>query len=77
MALFGTLRDIGTFKGISKELLENVVSQQCGYYKIILQDTTKNVYGESLQKYYIGPVLLNCLIERGDFSFDQGDLAEI
>ena len=73
MALFGTLRDIGTFKGISKELLENVVSQQCGYYKIVLQDTVKNVYGESLQKYYIGPVLLNCLIERGDFSFDQGD----
>jgi hypothetical protein len=73
MALFGTLRDIGTFKGISKELLENVISQQCGYYKIVLQDTTKNVYGESLQKYYIGPVLLNCLIERGDFSFDQGD----
>lgn len=73
MALFGTLRDIGTFKGISKELLENIVSQQCGYYKIVLQDAVKNVYGESLQKYYIGPVLLNCLIERGDFSFDQGD----
>jgi hypothetical protein len=73
MALFGSSRDIGTFKGISKELLENIISQQCGYYKIVLDDTVKNLYGESLAKHYIGPVLLNCLIERGDFTFDQGD----
>lgn len=73
MALFGSNRDIKTFKGISRELLENVISQQCGYYKIVLKDTPKNIYGESAQKFYVGPVLLNCLIERGDFSFDQGD----
>jgi hypothetical protein len=74
MALFGSSRDIGTFKGISKEVLENVVSQQCGYYKIVLTDTPKNIYGEATSKYYVGPVLLNCLIERGDFSFDQTEL---
>jgi hypothetical protein len=73
MALFGSNRDIKTFKGISRELLENVISQQCGYYKIVLSDTPKNIYGESSQKFYVGPVLLTCLIERGDFSFDQGD----
>jgi hypothetical protein len=74
MALFGSSRDIGTFKGISKEVLENVISQQCGYYKIVLTDTSKNIYGEATSKYYVGPVLLNCLIERGDFSFDQTEL---
>jgi len=73
MALFGSTRDIKTFKGISKELLENVISQQCGYYKIMLSDTPKNLYGESQNKFYVGPVLINCLIERGDFSFDQTD----
>ena len=73
MALFGTTRDVFTFKTISKELLEDIISQQCGYYKIKLDDTPPNVYGESLKKYYIGPVLINCLIERGDFSFDQSD----
>jgi hypothetical protein len=73
MALFGSKNDIGTFKGISRELVENIISQECGYYKIMLQDTDKNVYGEGLEKYYIGPVLLNCLIERGDFSFASGD----
>lgn len=71
MALFGSSRDVSTFKGISRELLENVISQNCGYYKIVLKDTEVNVYGEGMSKYYIGPVLLNCLIERGDFVFSK------
>jgi hypothetical protein len=68
MAIFGSLRDISTFKGITRELVENVVSQQIGYYKYQLNDTTINVYGEGIARYYIGPVLINCLIERGDYS---------
>jgi hypothetical protein len=68
MAIFGSLRDISTFKGITRELVENVVSQQIGYYKYQLNDTTVNVYGEGIARYYIGPVLINCLIERGDYS---------
>ena len=76
MALFGSLRDIGTFKGISRELLENIISQQCGYYKLMLSDTEPNIYGESQKKFYYGPVLLDCLIERGDFTFDQTDFGQ-
>ena len=68
MAIFGSSRDVSTFKGIAKELLENVISQQVGYYKYMLGDTTVNVYGEGMNRYYIGPILINCLIERGDFS---------
>jgi hypothetical protein len=73
MAIFGSSRDISTFKGISRELLENVVSQNCGYYKIVLKDTEINVYGEGMTKYYVGPVLINCLIERGDFTANKED----
>jgi hypothetical protein len=73
MALFGSSRDITTFKSISKELVGDIISQQCGYYKAMLSDTVPNIYGEAAQKYFIGPVLLDCLIERGDFSFDRED----
>ena len=71
MALFGGYKDINTFRGISREVVENVVSQNCGYYKIKLDQTNTNVYGESMSKYYIGPVLLPCLIERGEFQFSK------
>ena len=73
MALFGRLRDIDVFKTMNRELLEDIISQQIGYYKIKLSDTPVNVYGEATNKYYIGPVLLNCLIERGDFASSRMD----
>jgi hypothetical protein len=73
MALFGSTRDISTFRGISRELLENIVSQNCGYYKHKLSDTKVNIYGEASQKYFIGPVLINCLVVIGDMTTDRVD----
>lgn len=74
MAIFGSKRDINFFKSISRELIEDVVSIQCGYYKVILNQTKPNVYGEAVSKYYMGPVLLNCLIQREDFTAASSDL---
>ena len=68
MALFGRQRDIFAFNTFNRELLEDIISQQIGYYKIKLDQTKVNIYGEGINKFYIGPVLLNCLIERGDFN---------
>jgi hypothetical protein len=73
MALFGSTRDITTFKYITREVVENIISQMVGYYKIVLDSTPVNIYGEALNKSYIGPVLINCLISRGDFEFTQSD----
>lgn len=73
MAMFGSKRDINFFKSISRELIEDVVSTQCGYYKAILDQTKPNVYGEALTKYFMGPVLLNCLISREDFTLTSED----
>jgi hypothetical protein len=67
MALFGSFRDIGTFKVFTKELVEAIISQEIGYYKLMLSDSPVNVYGEGMNKYFIGPVLIPCLIERGEF----------
>lgn len=68
MALFGSNRDFNTMMGVNYELLNDVISQKVGYYKISLTDTKINLYGEATTKQYIGPVLLSCLIERGDFA---------
>lgn len=73
MALFGRQRDIFAFNTFNRELLEDIISQQIGYYKIKLDETKVNIYGEGQNKFFIGPVLLNCLIERGDFDSARVD----
>ena len=74
-ALFGGKRDISLFRHINRELMGNVITQQCAFYKYKLEETKVNIYGEAAEeKYYMGPVLLNCIIERKDKSFPTTDL---
>jgi len=73
MALFGTVRDAAMQIGVAQEFVGNVSSQQIGYYKVVLPATQPNVYGEALVKSYIGPILLNTLIVRGDFTMVADD----
>ena len=65
MSLFGTSRDASLIRHINRELINNIIEQQVGYYKIDLAKTSLNMYGESNgEKIYYNPVLVNCLIER-------------
>ena len=66
MALYGRNKDVLLFQGLNTELLHKIIEQQVGYYKPKLDDTPSNVYGEAQNKTWIGPVLLKCLLERGD-----------
>ena len=74
MSLFGENRDISLFRHLNRELLNNIIEQKVGYYKIILDRTTPNIYGEAPIKHYNDPVLINCLIERGDTEAKTDDM---
>lgn len=79
MALFFGKRDIGLFNSLNKELLSNIIEQKVGYYKISLENSESNMYGESKgTKNFLDPVLLSCLITPGDFTVeDYSDLKNV
>lgn len=64
--IFGSQRDFSLFVNINRELLSDIVEQEVLYYKMSLEQTQVNIYGEAQEKVYWSPVKLNCLIERGD-----------
>lgn len=74
MSLYGENRDISLFRHLNRELMNNIIEQKVGYYKVILDKTLPNMYGESTEKIYNDPVLINCLIERGDTAPLTSDL---
>ena len=73
MALYGKSRDISLFRTVSREVVNDIIEQEVGYYKVYMNSTKINIYGESQAKSYVGPVLLKCLITRGDQTSTSGD----
>ena len=75
MAFFGTQRDVSLIRNINRELMGDIITQQCAVYKLNLEETRVNIYGESSgAKYYQDPVLLNVLLERGDQTYNSSDM---
>jgi hypothetical protein len=66
MARFALSRDIRFFEGISRELVDAVVTTAVVLYKLIIEDSKTNLYGESLSKTYYQGVDCNAMIERGE-----------
>lgn len=75
MALFGSSRDISFIRRLNRELMGNIISQECAFYKYKIAETKVNVYGEASQgRIFDGPVLLNALITVGDNTSPTSDL---
>ena len=66
MARFALGRDIRFFEGISRELVDAVVTTAVVLYKLIIEDSKTNLYGESLSKTYYQGVNCNAMIQRED-----------
>ena len=66
MARFALNRDIRFFEGISRELVDAVVTTAVVLYKLIIEDSKTNLYGESLNKTYYQGVECNAMIQRED-----------
>ena len=75
MALFGSQRDVSFIRGINRELMGILLLNNVLFYKFKIEETNVNIYGEAAEeKYYMGPVLFNVLIERNDQDYPETDL---
>lgn len=74
-AMYGGQRDVSLIRHLNRELLGDIITQQCSFYKFRVEQTKVNLYGEAAdEKYYMGPVLLNCLVERRPQEYVDSDL---
>jgi len=65
-------RDVSLMRKFNRELMGNIITQQCALYQFKLEETKVNIYGEAAEeKYYEGPFLFNVLIDRGDEQYPE------
>lgn len=83
MARFALARDIKFFEGISRELVDVVIETAVVLYKLVIEDSKTNLYGESLNKTYYQGVQTTAVIERESstseyegFGADKNQLVE-
>ena len=66
MARFTLDRDIRFFEGISRELVDAVITTAVVLYKLVIENSKTNLYGESLSKTYYQGMECNAMIQRED-----------
>ena len=77
-------KEIQLFDVMNEELIDEIVGQTVDIYKISVDDTEENMYGESTTKYYDKGFRVNCLIlfdepviEQDEFGADLNSRIEM
>ena len=72
--MFTSQRDVSLVRKFNRELMGNIITQQAAFYQFKMEETKVNLYGEAAgDKYYNGPFLFNCLINRENQNYNLGD----
>ena len=72
--MFTRQRDVSLVRHLNRELMGNIITQQAAFYQFKMEETKVNLYGEAAgDKYYNGPFLFNCLINRENQNYNMGD----
>jgi hypothetical protein len=73
MALFGGQRDAKFLASINAELLNAVIDTEIEIYKLNIEQSESNLYGESENKTFYDSILIPCLITKEGKSASQDD----
>ncbi len=64
MALFGTQRDAKFLASINAELLNAIIDTEVEFFKLVVEQSNSNIYGESTSKTYFDSILIPALITK-------------
>ncbi len=72
--MFTRERDVSLVRHLNRELMGNIITQQCALYQFKLEETKVNIYGEAAEaKFYNGPFLFNVLINRSNEEYGENE----
>lgn len=58
-------RDSGFLKGVTKEIVQKIISMEVAIFKLNILETKTNIYGESSDKHFYEPVRIYAVIRPG------------
>ncbi len=73
MALFGTQRDAKFLASINAELLNSIIDTEIEFFKLVVEESNSNIYGESTSKTYFNSILIPALITKENKSGQMDD----
>ena len=73
MALFGGQRDARFLAAINAELINAIIDTEIEFFKLLVDASNANIYGESERKAYYDSILIPCLITKDDKTSNMDD----
>ena len=73
MALFGGMRDAKFLASINSELLNAIVDTEIEFFKLVVESSNSNIYGETESKSYYDSILIHCLITKESKTANMDD----
>ena len=66
-------KEVDLINVMNEELIDEIVGQSVDIYKVNVETTNENMYGESSTKYYDKGFRVNCLIQFNEPTIDQDE----
>lgn len=73
MALFGSKRDAIFLASINSEILNAIIDTEIEFFKLVVERTESNIYGESDAKAFYDSILIPALVTKDDKTSNQDD----
>ena len=73
MALFGGKRDAKLIASFNAEVINAIIDTEIEFFKLHVESSNSNIYGESTSKSYYDSILIPCIVTKDDKTSNMDD----